>query len=95
MGRWCFRAVATIWCRCVTVSCSCRVSASRWKSLPSGWRKSLYGSMSTMAVGASWEEEEIPGTVYVDISWMEESGFLGFRDRERDRFHSDGRCDLR
>ena len=48
------------------MSCSFNVSASMLYNLPSGWRKSLYRSMRTMAVGAS-REEDVPGEVYLDI----------------------------
>ena len=66
MGMWCLRAVATIWRKWAIVSCSFSVSASMLYNLPSGWRKSLYRSMRTMAVGAS-REEDVPGEVCLDI----------------------------
>jgi len=47
------------------VSCSARVSARLENSLPSGWMKSLYRSMSTIAVGPS--VAEAPGEANVDM----------------------------
>src|SRR5277367_6071709 len=65
MGMWCLRAQATSWCRWAMVSCSARVSARLENSLPSGWMKSLYRSIRTIAVGPS--VAEAPGEANVDM----------------------------
>jgi len=50
MGILCKRPAVTSSLRCVIVSVSSMLSARRPLSFPFGWRKSLYGSIITIAV---------------------------------------------
>jgi hypothetical protein len=83
MGMLCLRAQVTTWCRWAIVSCSARVSERLEKSLPSGWMKSLYRSIRTIAVGPS--VAVVPGEVNVDMAagecgWEEENRRVGGLD---------------